>query len=164
MPRPVRLTFVLALALGVAGCRQADGPTPAPSREQSNEIGDISRDLINIVNKDPQALEELRSDLLKYASNDESARRIGGLVAEISQALAGARLDDQTAQSLARTVWVGLNGKELSDRQVQALEREVKTTLASTGVAENRAQAIADRLGAVQKTMTQNPRRWYQVF
>ena len=164
MSTALRSLLVLALAVGAASCRQADGPIPAPSADQSNEIGDIARDMVNVVNKDPQAAEDLRSDLVKYAANDEAGRQIDALAKEISDALAGARLTDDTAQSLARVVWVGLNGKELSERQAETLGREVKTVLSTTGVTEQRAQAIADRLGAVQRAVTEKPRRWYQVF
>ena len=164
MPTSVRLVLVLALSLVVCGCRQADGPTPTPTREQSNEIGDITRDLINVANKDPQAPEELRTDIAKYGSNDEAVQQMNGLAQEVSQALAGARLDEQAAHNLANTLWVGLTARDLSERQVETLGRDVKTALASTGVPEDRAQSIANRLSAVQKTVTANPRRWYQVF
>jgi hypothetical protein len=164
MPSALRFALVLALVCGAAGCRQADGPIPTPTADQSNEIGDIARDMINVAGKDPQGPEDLRGDLSKYGSNDEAVRRINDLAKEISGALAGVRLTDETANKLANVLWLGLNGKELSERQVEALGREVKTVLASTGVTENRAQAIADRLGAVQKAVTENRRRWYQVF
>jgi hypothetical protein len=164
MPTFVRIALVLALLPVGGGCRQADGPTPAPTREQTNEIGDITRDLINVANKDPQAPEELRDDIAKYGSTEEAVKQMTALAQEVSQALPGARLDEATAQNLARTLWVGLTAKELSERQVETLERDVKTTLAPTGVPEDRAQSIADRLSAVQKTVTANPRRWYQVF
>jgi hypothetical protein len=160
----VRIALVLALPFVGGGCRQADGPAPAPTREQTNEIGDITRNLVNIANKDPQAPEELRTDILKYAVTDEAVQQMDGLAREVSQALAGARLDEQTAQRLANLLWVGLTARELSERQVEALGRDVKTALAPTGVPEDRAQSIADRLSAVQKTITANPRRWYQVF
>lgn len=164
MPTFVRFALVLALPLLGGGCRQADGPIPTPTREQTNEIGDISRDLINVANKDPQAPEELRNDIAKYGSTDEAVQQMNGLAQEVSQALAGARVDEQTAQNLAKTLWVGLTARELSERQVEALGRDIKTTLASTGVPEERAQSIASRLSAVQKTITATPRRWYQVF
>jgi hypothetical protein len=164
MPTSARHALALTLSLAVCGCRQADGPTPTPTREQANEIGDIARDLINVANKDPQAPEELRNDIAKYGSNEEAAREMVGLAQEVSQALAGARLDETAARSLAETLWVGLTARELSQRQVEALGTEVKTVLAPTGVPEERAQSIANRLSAVQKTVTANPKRWYQVF
>ena len=160
----VRLALVVTLAVCAAACRQADGPIPTPVGDQSNEIHDISRDLVNVANKDAQAPEELRSDLAKYGERPEHVQQINELAKEIAGALPGARLDDQTAKSLANTLWVALVGKELSERQIAALGREVKAGLASTGVAEERAQAIADRLQRVQSAMTDNPRRWYQVF
>ncbi|MGH9348913.1 MAG: hypothetical protein ACRD26_16775 [Vicinamibacterales bacterium] len=160
----VRLVLALALALGVAGCRQADGSTPLPTGDQANEVGDIARDMVNIVNKDPQAPEDLRSDLAKYGSNAEAVTAINELSRQVAQGLADARLDDQTAERLAHTLWVAVTAKELSARQVDALEREVKAVLASAGVPEDRAQPIADRLGEVQQTITENRRRWYQFF
>ena len=153
------LAFVLA-----GGCRQADGPIPTPTADQSNEIGDIARDMMNVVNKDPQAPEDLRSDLAKYAVNEETGRQIDALAKAISDALVGARLTEEGAKNLANVVWVAINGKELSERQADALEREVKTVLSTTGVSEARAQTIADRLDALQKVVTEKPRRWYQVF
>ena len=146
------------------GCRQADGPIPAPNREQSNEIGDIARDLMNVASKDAQAPEELVNDIGKYGTNDEAVAQMNALAREVAQALSGARLDEQTAQAFARVLWVGVTARELSERQIETLERDVKTTLAPTGVPEERAQSIANRLSAVQKTITANPRRWYQVF
>jgi hypothetical protein len=164
MPSALRFALALALAVGAASCRQADGPIPAPAGDQSNEIGDIARDMINVANKDPQAAEDLRSDLSKYGSSEESVQRINDLATALADALGGARLPDETAQNLANVVWVGLNGTQLSERQADALEREIKSVLSSTGVTEARAQSIADRLGEAQKAVTENRRRWYQVF
>jgi hypothetical protein len=158
-----RLALLLAIA-AAAGCRQADGPIPTPTAEQANEIGDLARDMINVANRDPQASEDLRSDMSKYGSTGDEVQRMNDLAATLSVALAGARLTDETARELANVIWVALNGKELSERQAEALGREVRTLLSSTGVTEERAQAIADRLGDVQKVVTDNRRRWYQVF
>jgi hypothetical protein len=164
MPTAVRIALALTLCVAAGGCRQPDGPLPTPARDQSNEIGDIARDLMNVANKDPQAPEELKSDLSKYGHTEEAVAQINALSNDLAQAIGAARLEEQTAQSLAKTLWVGLNGRELSERQVDVLEREVKGVLAPTGVPEARAQAIADRLGEVQKVITNNPRRWHHVF
>lgn len=159
---PLGVAAVLVAA--VLACRQADGPAPTPTPDQSNEIADISRDMMNVVNKDPQAPDDLRSDLMKYSPNEAASREIAQLARDLTQALASARLEDQTAQRLAQTLWLGLTAKDFSERQIEALEAELKTVLASAGVTEERAQPIADRLGEVQKAITDNPRRWYQVF
>ena len=164
MPTAARFALALALAVGAAACRQADGPIPTPTADQSNEIGDIARDMVNIANKDPQGPEDLRTDLSKYGTTDDAVQRINDFAKSVAQALVGARLTDESAQNLANVVWVAVNGKELSERQTEALEREIKTVLASTGVTEERAQSIAERLGEVQKAVTENRRRWYQVF
>jgi hypothetical protein len=159
-----RLALLLALALLAPGCRQADGPLPQPANEQTNEIGDIARDMANVVNKDPQGPEDLKGDLAKYANNDDARVRIDALADNLVQALGSARLDDATAQRLAHTLWVGITATELSERQVEVLERELKGILSSAGVPDDRAQPVADRLGAVQEVVTLNPKRWYQVF
>ena len=164
MPTIVRLVLVLALGFSVSGCRQADGPTPTPTGDQTNEIGDIARDMINIANKDPQAPDDLRSDLSKYSTREDAVREIDALAKAVSEALVGARLDEAASKSLANILWIAVNGKQLSERQVDALGKEVKTVLAPTGVTEERAQSIANRLSAVQKSVNENPRRWYQVF
>jgi hypothetical protein len=159
-----RFVLLVVVAASAAACRQSDGPIPTPNREQNNEIGDIARDLINVANKDPQAPDELRSDLAKYAQNAEAEQRMRELADAVLQAVAGARLDPQSAENVAGKLWLGLNARDLSERQVKALGEEMTRALASTGVPEDRAQSIGDRLGAVQKTITANPRRWYQVF
>ncbi len=160
----MRLVLVVTLVLCAAACRQADGPMPTPSADQNNEIGDIARDMVNVVNKDPQAAEDLRSDLSKYGTDAEETAQIDALAQEMAKVLDGARLDDQTAQRLASTLWITVTAKQLSTRQVDGLGREVKNALASAGVAEDRAQPIANRLGDVQRVITDNPKRWYQVF
>ena len=71
----VRIALVLALAFSAAACRQADGPVPVPTRDQTNEIGDIARDMLSVVNKDAQAGEDLKSDLGKYGQNAEARKK-----------------------------------------------------------------------------------------
>jgi hypothetical protein len=158
------LLLAVAVTLGCSGCRQPDGRMPTPVRDQSNEITDVARDMINIVNKDPQAPEDLRSDLSKYGDNASAVAKANELAKAVAAALPGARLEDETANQLARTLWVGLTATELSERQVDTLKRDVKATLASAGVEEGRAQPVADKLGEVQSVVTKNPKRWYQLF
>lgn len=160
----MRAALVLALALCAIGCRQPDGLPPTPTAEQSNEIGDIARDMINVVNKNPEAPEDLRGDLSRYSQTQDVASETDALARQLAQALAGARLDDETAQRLAHTLWLGLTAREFSESQIDALKSDLKTILTSAGVPEDRAQPVADRLGAVQTLITNNPRRWYQLF
>jgi hypothetical protein len=164
MQRLSRFALALVLTVGAAACRQADGPIPQPARDQTNEIGDIARDMINVVNKDPQAGDDLRSDLSKYGQNKEASAKASELAVQIAQALPGARLDDATAQKLAHTMWIGVTAKQLSERQIGALQKDLKDTLTLAGVEESRAQPVADKLGEVQKATSENRRRWYQMF
>jgi hypothetical protein len=160
-----RLACVAVLTLASTACRQTDGPTPTPTPDQQNEIGDLSRNLVNLVNKDPAAAEDLRSDLAKYSPNEDATVASHELTRRLAEAVtSGARLDEPTAQKLARTLWLAMTATEYSERQVEALENELKGTLVAAGVAENRAQPVADQLGVVQERITANPKRWYQVF
>jgi hypothetical protein len=164
MPSSLRVFLLLALILVASGCRQADGAMPAPTTDQTNEIGDIARDMANVVNKDPQAPQDLRDDLARYAQTESAAAPIDNLARDLVPALNTARLDDPTAQRLAHTLWVGLTARSLSERQVAVLQRELKGILTQAGVTDDRAQPVADRIGDVQKAITANPKRWYQVF
>jgi hypothetical protein len=116
------------------------------------------------VNKDAQAPEDLKSDLSKYGQTQDAVARAGELASQIAQVLPGARLDEDTAQKLAHTLWVAVTAKQLSERQVSGLQKELKDTLTLAGVEESRAQPVSDKLGEVQGATTENRRRWYQVF
>jgi hypothetical protein len=164
MPTSVRFALALVLAVAAAGCRQADGPIPVPARDQSNEIGDLARNMMNIVNKDPQAPEDLKSDLSKYGQTRDASAKADELAAQIAQVLPGTRLDEDSAEKLAHTLWVAVTAKQLSERQINGLEKDLKDTLVLAGVEESRAQPVADKLGEVQSATTENRRRWYQVF
>lgn len=159
-----RLAVALVLGLAAAGCRQPDGQAPTPTADQTNEIGDIARDMINVVNKDPQGPEDLRADLSKYGQDAEATAQIDAFARQLTGALADARLDDATAERLAKTLWVAVTARDLSARQIDALEQELEDVLASAGVPEERAQPIANRLDEMQRAITDNPKRWYQVF
>jgi hypothetical protein len=137
---------------------------PTPTTDRTNEIGDIARDMANVVNKDPQAPQDLRDDLARYAQSEDATAPIDNLARDLVPALNTARLDDATAQRLAHTLWVGLTARDLSERQVGVLQRELKGILTQAGVADDRAQPVADRVADVQKVITSNPKRWYQVF
>jgi len=155
---------LIAALLGGAACRQPDGRTPIPTADQQNEIGDIARDLLNLVNNDREAPGDLASDLQKYTEEDAGLDQSKELTRRLIEGLEGARLDEPTAEQLARTLWVGLTARDYSNRQVDALKTELTAVLTKAGVPANRAQPIAEQLGAVQQAITTNPKRWYQVF
>ena len=152
------------LAASLAACRQADGPTPAPDADAQNEIGDIARDMINLVNGDPEAPADLSHDISRYGRDEEAADAAREMARRLAGALPSARLDEPTAQRLAHTLWVGLNATELSERQVEAVKNELREILRGAGIEESQAEAVAQQIGTVQEQITDNPRRWYQVF
>lgn len=158
------LLLALPLAIGAAACRQPDGPTPSPARDQQNEIRDIAKDMLNVINSDPDGAGDLSSDISKYGPNPEATEASRELARRLIEVLPSARLDEQTAQRLAHSLWVGLTAKELSARQVEAVKNEVRDVLRGAGVEEPSADAVAQQLGAVQEEITNNPKRWYQVF
>jgi hypothetical protein len=155
------LAALLALA---AGCRQPDGPTPAPTPDRQNEIRDLAKDMINVINSDPEAPGDLADDISRYAPNPEASEASRELARRLADALPSARLDDPTAQRLAHSIWVGLTATELSARQVDVVKTDVRGILQGAGVAEPQAESVAQQLGVVQEEITNNPKRWYQVF
>jgi predicted small lipoprotein YifL len=158
--------FLLAapLALSLAGCRQPDGPLPVPTEDAKDEIGELARDMINVINRESQAEAELASDVSKYGSDIEAVDASRELARRLTDVLPSAKLDEQSAQRLAHTMWVGVTATELSARQIEAMQNEAKEILRSAGVEEPRADAVAQQLGVVQQEITHNPKRWYQVF
>lgn len=160
----IRCALVAALVASATACRQSDGAAPTPTEDQRNEIGDLARDMINLVNKDPEAPKDLENDIVKYGETDEAVEQAQELTRRLIDALNVARLEEQTAQRLAHSLWVGVTATQYSQRQVEALQADVKSILLSTGVTDQGAEAVAQQLGAVQKEITNNPKRWYQVF
>jgi hypothetical protein len=158
------LLMAAPLAVSLAGCRQPDGPMPTPTEDAKDEIGEMARDMMNVINREPEAEAELASDVSKYGADIEAVDASRELARRLTDVLPAARLDDQSAQRLAHTLWVGVTATELSARQVEAVQNEVREILRGAGVEEPRADAVAQQLGVVQQEITNNPKRWYQVF
>jgi hypothetical protein len=137
---------------------------PTPTADQRNEIRDIAQDMINVTNKDQSGAADLANDVGKYIDEGEAAEHVASFTRELAGVLSTARLDDQSAERLAHSIWVGLTATELSERQVETVENDVERSLTSAGVASDRANAVAQHIGRIQETITDNPRRWYQVF
>jgi hypothetical protein len=152
------------LMLGLYGCRQSDGPMPTPTADQRNEIRDIAKDMINLTSKDQSAAADLANDVGKYIDEDEGAQHVASFTRDLAAVLSTARLDDQSAERLAHSIWIGLTATELSERQVQTVENDIERTLTSAGVASDKANAVAQQIGRIQEAITDNPKRWYQVF
>lgn len=165
--RPIfRVTLVVVAVASLSACRQADGTVPTPSAERQAEIDDISRDIQNIASgRDPQAPEDLASDLRRYT---EERRSTTGAVIELSRraaaALAGREVNGQAAQQLAHHFWLAVSARELGDRQVESLQNDVQALLGTLGVPEEQAASVAAQIADVQEVATERTRRWYELF
>ena len=157
--------IVAVLGLSSAACRMADGPLPPATGDVPNELGDISRDLWNTANGNPDGMADLATDLGHYAEG-----RDGGPVAtaelsrRLGQALAGKMFMVAEALPLAHSCWLAAAGRQLSDKQVEDLQNEVKSQLMSLGVDEQQAQGVATQVGVVQRAVTARQRRWYELL
>jgi PBP1b-binding outer membrane lipoprotein LpoB len=156
--------FIGAAVLIMSGCRQPDGPVPAPNANVQEELVDVTRDLQYIaVRRDPQAPQDLAADLGKYAGQsgkpavEELSRRTAG-------AVAGSQLSEQAAQRLTHNLWLAITARDISERQIESLQNDTQALLMSVGVAEDRAHEVALQVGEVQRTVTNRPRRWYELF
>ena len=161
-----RYVLIAAFAVSVAGCRQADGPVPAPDAGVQDDLHDVGRDLQNAATgSDPSGPQDLTSDLVKYVDEKPpAAAAVNELTKRAATAVKGVKLGDQTAQRLANNFWVSINAHELSERQVESLQNDTQQLLTSTGVTNESARQVADQVGQVQKVVTTRQRRWYELF
>ena len=163
--KSVRLAFIVATALGLAACRQADGPMPAMNPNIQGELEDVRHDLQNIATGyDKQAPQDLAGDLKKYSDKRSAHPAIDELTQKTADILPGKKIDEQTGNRLAHTLWTVVAGRELSDRQVETLQNDLQSILVSVGVAEATAQQIGVQAGEVQKQVTSRDKRWYEWF
>lgn len=158
-----RYVFVAAMAL-LAGCRQPDGPMPVADAEAQNRLGDVSRDLMSMVSRQPDATKDLADDLKVFAPNAEAEQAADHLATQLGQVVPGSRLTEQSAQRLARNCWTAISGPQLSQRQVEGLQNDVEGLLSSIGVAEQKAHEVAAQLADVQSVVSERKRRWYELF
>ncbi|HEY6360887.1 MAG TPA: hypothetical protein VIX63_07260 [Vicinamibacterales bacterium] len=166
MPSRVLLSaLLLTLSLGLAACRQPDGPLPAPEGEDQNRLEDISRDLLSVARGDAQARQDLADDLRVFVdSNVEAAPAVDELARRTAEVVAGRTLNDQNAQRLAHQLWTLTAAREMSDRQVESLQNDLHALLVEVGVPEDNALNVASQAGQVQQLVTNRERRWYEFF
>ena len=159
------LGVLLAFVCVAAGCRQPDGPLPVETPDDPNRLTDVTRDLLNVAGGDANGPQELADDMRVWAPNAPAAHAACDTLArQLSAAVKGKTLDEQSAGQLARQLWIASAGRELSSRQVDRLQDEVKTLLTSAGVAEDAAATVTAQIDVLQETVTAKQRRWYQLF
>jgi hypothetical protein len=163
--RQIAYVLILAAALPLAACRQADGPMPANSASTANELGDISRDLQNLASGDPAGPKDLSDDIGHYAEGASGGQTAAAeLSRRLGQALTGKTFKLAQAMPVAHTCWVTVAGRQMSEKQVESLKNEMKSELMSLGANEQQAQSVADQVGVVQQAVTARHRRWYELL
>jgi hypothetical protein len=164
MRRFNRYVFIVVAAAILVGCRQADGPVPVADAEVQNRLGDITRDLMSVASRQPDASKDLSEDLRVFAQSPEAEKAATQLASRLAGAVPGSRLNDQAAQRIAHNCWTALTAQQMSQRQVETLQNDMEGLLASIGVAEQNAHDVAAEIGQVQNVVTERRRRWYEVF
>lgn len=159
-----RYVFIAAVVVSLAGCRQPDGPLPASDDETQNRLGDLTRDLLNVATRQPDAPNDFAEDLRVFARSPEGEEASRTFARRVADVIPGSRLNEQSAQRLAHSCWTAIAGRELSQRQVEAVQNDLEGLLSSIGVPEERAHAVAEQVSEVQKVVTIRPRRWYELF
>jgi hypothetical protein len=159
-------TLVLALTstLVLAGCQQSDGPIPPKDEEITNRIEDVSHDLSNVAGGNRQAPAELTEDLAGFldgARGQDAAEELGR---RLGEAVAGRKMNDETARKLAERLWVGMAARELSERQREEVLNEVRDLLSSISVERADVEAVAAQAGEVQQAVSTRTRRWYERY
>ena len=141
-----RLVIVVCLCALVGACRMADGPLPDPKEpEAANELGDLGRDVANVLAGDPQGRQDFTEDLLGFAD----------LTTKPSEAAAAPLLEQ---------LYVAVSARQLSEGQIKALEENVQAAASGMGLDDVKARALSAQAGIVQQAVTERHRRWYEVF
>ena len=158
------MAMVVVLAVGVAGCKQADGPIPDENAgDRMNDLGDIGKDLRAIQAKDPSGASDFIEDLSKLCPERPGEEPSHELASRVVVAVeAGGKLTMPDAVKLGTTLWQTVAAREISTSQAKALREDVKQVLTSAGVADT--GAVLDQMAVVQKAVTRRQARWYEYF
>jgi hypothetical protein len=163
--RQISYAIVIAAALQLAACRQADGPMPETTPTTANELGDISRDLQSLAGGSADASKDLSDDISHYAEGTSGGQAAAAEMSRrLGEALKGKSFKLAQAMPVAHTCWVAVAGRQMSEKQIENLKNEMKTELMSLGADEQHAQGVADQVGAVQQAVTARHRRWYELL
>ena len=158
------MAMVVVLAVGVAGCKQADGPIPDENAgDRMNDLGDIGKDLRAIQAKDPSGARDFIDDLTKLCPEKAGEAPTQELATRVVAAVqAGGKLTEPDSVKLGTALWQTVAGREISTSQAKALREGVKQLLTSAGATDT--DAILEQMTAVQELVTRRPPRWYEFF
>ena len=160
----VLLAIILAASL-TGACRQPDGSIPALDEDSSNRVGDLGNDLQAIARGEASAHKDLADGLAaEVEGSGERLAVVQEFAGRLADAVASAKLTEQSAQQLAHTSWTLMRATELSERQTRALQAELRSQLSAIGVSADLADAVVADVPPVQRAVTTRPRRWYEVL
>ncbi len=149
------------LAATLAGCRQPDGPMPAPQGEQPNRIEDITRDLQNVARKDANAPAELLDDLMHVDAVQQPRPQLKAVSDSLAAALGGTALQESDAHAIANILFVAAAGRELSEAQTEKVGTDMHDALVKAGASDPAAQRASEATAALALDVSQNEKRWY---
>ena len=163
----VLIAVSLSIALSAA-CRMADGPVPdSKDPDIANQLGDIQRDLENVLSGDPQGRQDFEDDLMRFAdlaASPEAEAPIKQLSTQVVDAVVQTKAKGTAVTPLVERLFVAINARDLSEGQTKALGEDVLANLSRMGVDDVKARAIVAQVAIVQQAVTDRHRRWYEVF
>jgi hypothetical protein len=162
--RRVSCALLLAAACVVAGCRQSDGALPQETGDVPNRLHDLQRDLESVAAGEAEGPKDLADDLAVFAGDPDGVAAARTLAGSTSVVLLKRSINEDALKQLSTILWKAIASRELSERQVDVLKDDMRGVLISIGVAQADANAVAERVGQTQKTVTLRTRRWYQRY
>jgi len=159
-----RSLTLLSLLILAAACRSPDGPIPAPSGEEADEVYELSRDILNVAGGDAQALTELTDDLGTQGPLETGQPRAVALAKSLQGALVGRQMSEEQAKRLADDLYIVFAGDKLSPGQVQAVQTRVSALLREVGAPEGAIGPVRDNIVSVQTLVNPGRKRWWDIL
>ncbi|MBA3272104.1 MAG: hypothetical protein H0T71_16490 [Acidobacteria bacterium] len=117
--------------------------------ELAANLGDVERDIQNIVDRGPNAAAEFADDLFKIGNEKRAARtHIDALSRELDATQPAAKGLGNAKRRLSELLFVASRGR-LDDARLTQLDGDVRKLLAEAGLPEARAKAAAGHVVAI---------------
>ena len=164
----VCVVVMCACVLVTASCRMADGPMPdSKAGDAPNQIGDLSRDLSNVLAGREEGRQDFMDDLLVFVDLDDAPDAeapVKALGQQVMDVVVATKASETAMVPLLERVYVALKARELSENQLKSLQEDVQGAATQLGADDVKARALAAQVGIVQQAVTERHRRWYEVF
>ena len=149
MMRRVALYAGAAALVVAAACQQSESPVPRPVGQQVNKVGDISRDILALARREPDAVSSLSGDLENLGGVAAPPSLISELATDVNGAVAGVLLEDEHVRRLAYHLFVVLTASDLTASQMAELKTDVVAVLRDAGAEASTIDPVAARLDEV---------------